>query len=252
MRSRCCVRDGIVVALDPPWEVVTLLNFIGIKWPMINEDSVREVASAIEQFSSDMQNTHQDMTSQIQAMGNAYQGASYEKLVTQWESRSTTHLTELTDVLKAITRALQGLADYIVVQKGEAIGQLIGAAGSFVAAQLAAPETFGLSELADAGVDELANKAISLLKELVTQYIEGQVISAAFGQIGPAVERALEGWAFKFIDGGVPGGGGEVGDKIMVDTATLRSHADAMNGHAETMRQHAVKLNAKLSAIDFT
>ncbi|HWG25682.1 hypothetical protein [Actinospica sp.] len=59
------------MALDPPWEVVTLPNFIGIKWPMINEDTVRDVATVIQSFASDVQSTHQDMTNQIHAMSEA-------------------------------------------------------------------------------------------------------------------------------------------------------------------------------------
>jgi uncharacterized protein YukE len=104
--------------------VVTFLNFIGIKWPMINEDTVRDVATMIQQFAQDVQNTHQDATNQIHAMSEAYQGASYEKLVSEWQSRSNTHMTELMDVCQAIVDALQGFADYIVVQKGVAIGEL--------------------------------------------------------------------------------------------------------------------------------
>lgn len=242
------------MALDPPSEVVTLLGFIGINWPMIDEDAVREVASAVESFAADVRGTHQDMTRQIQAMEEAYQGASYDKLVSEWESRSGKHMTELMDASTAITDALKGLADVIVVQKGVAIGQLVALAASFLAAQAAAPETFGLSEVADLGIDELANKAIGMLKQIVLQYIEGQVIEAAFKRLGPAVERALEGWVFNFANGGAPGANraGQAGGMLMVDGAALRSHAAAMRGHAQTMREHAERLNAKLAQADFT
>ena len=241
------------MALDPPWEVVTLLNFIGIKWPMINEDTVRDVATMIQSFAGDVDNTHQDMTDQIHAMSEAYQGASYEKLVEQWQSRSNTHMTELMDVCTVIVDGLHGLADYILAQKVVAIGELLGLAASFLAAQAAAPFTFGLSEVADLGLDELAEQEINLLKQLVVQYIEGQVIEAAFKRLGPVVERALEGWVFNFVDGGAPtGGGGTVGELMMVDASVLKSHANLMRAHGATMREHAENLTAKLSGVNYT
>jgi uncharacterized protein YukE len=242
------------MALDPPWEVVTLLNFIGIKWPMINEDTVRDVATMIQSFASDVRNTHQDMTNEIQAMSEAYQGASYEVLVEQWQSRSDTHMTELMDVCRVIADALHGLADCIVVQKGEAIAQLLILAGTFLAAQAAAPFTFGLSEVADLGLDELADEAINLLKQIVQQYIEGMVIQQAFKALGPAIERALEGWVFDFVDGGAPpaAGVGRVGELMMVDAGVLKTHATAMRVHGATMRAHAQSLTGKLAGVDYT
>ena len=253
------------MALDPPWEVVTLLNFIGIKWPMINEDTVRDVATMISSFASDVQGTHQDMTNTIQAMSEAYQGASYDTLAEQWQSRSNTHMTELIDVCTVIVDGLHGLADYILAQKGVAIAELLGLAASFLAAQAAAPFTFGLSEVADLGLDELAEQAINLLKQLVVQYIEGQVIEAAFKRLGPVVERAVEGWVFNFVDGGAPagvgagsgggaggGGGGQAGPMMMVRADALKSHANLMRAHGATMREHAVTLTSKLSGVNYT
>ena len=240
------------MALDPPWEVVTLLNFIGIKWPMINEDTVRDVATMIQSFSSDVQNTHQDMTNQIHTMSEAYEGASYEALVEQWQSRSNTHMTELMDVCQAIVDALNAFADYIMLQKGEAIVQLLVLAGTFLAAQAAAPFTFGLSEVADLGLDELADQAINLLKQMVIQYIEGEVIQKAFGLLAPAVERAVEGWVFNFVDGGAPSGGGKVGELIKIDGPLLKSHAAIMRVHGQTMIEHAQNLTEKLAGVDYT
>ena len=240
------------MALDPPWEVVTFLNFIGIQWPMINEDTVRDVATMIQQFTQDVQNTHQDSTNQIHAMSEAYQGASYETLVSQWEQRSNTHMTELTDVCNTIVTALHGFADYIVVQKGEAIVQLVALAVSFLAAQAAAVETFGLSELADLGLDELAEQAIKLLKELLQQYLMGKVIEAGFKLLAPAVERAVEGWIFNFVDGGAPTGGGAVGKTMMVHPQLLAQHATAMEEYGRTMLSHAQGLQEKLSGVNFT
>ncbi len=141
-------------------------------------------------------------------MSEAYQGASYEKLVSEWEKRSSTHLTELLDVCKTIETALQAFADYIILQKGEAIVQLVALAASFLAAQAAAPFTFGASEFAGSGARRAGEQAINFHKQLLQQYLRGKVIEEGFKLLGPAVERALEGWVFQFVDGGAPTGGG--------------------------------------------
>lgn len=40
-----CGRDGGAVAIELPGEVVSFLQFIGVNWPNVNEDKVRELAS---------------------------------------------------------------------------------------------------------------------------------------------------------------------------------------------------------------
>jgi hypothetical protein len=141
---------------------------------------------------------------------------------------------------------------YIVLQKGEAIAQLLILAGTFIAAQAAAPFTFGLSEVADLGLDELADQAINLLKQMVIQYIEGKVIQEAFSLLGPAVERAVEGWVFQFVDGSAPSGGGQVGELMKVDAPLLKSHGAVMRTHGQTMIEHAQNLTKKLAGVDYT
>ncbi|MBS2966353.1 hypothetical protein KGA66_25140 [Actinocrinis puniceicyclus] len=79
------------MTLDPPMEVVQFLQFIGIDWPMINEDAVREVAGYIEEFAGRIEQAHQDATMTIRQMGTAYQGASYELLAQRWAQMSSRH-----------------------------------------------------------------------------------------------------------------------------------------------------------------
>ncbi|GAA2271354.1 hypothetical protein GCM10010430_66570 [Kitasatospora cystarginea] len=43
------VTEG-TVAVELPCEVVSFLQFIGINWPTVNEDKVREFASHVREF----------------------------------------------------------------------------------------------------------------------------------------------------------------------------------------------------------
>jgi outer membrane murein-binding lipoprotein Lpp len=50
------------MAIELPGEVVSFLQFIGVNWPNVNEDKVREFASHVRDFASKVDGTHQDST----------------------------------------------------------------------------------------------------------------------------------------------------------------------------------------------
>lgn len=243
------------MALDPPEPVVKFLNIIGIDWPMINEDKVRELASNVKDFSDGIQQAHQDATSTIQQMSGAYQGRSYETLVERWSEMSSTHMNAMTDTCTVIVDALDAAADFIVAQKGVAIAELIGLAVSFVADQAAAVVTFGLSELAEAGLIKLAETAVDALEQQLEQYVISEVVEAGFKALAPVVQQALDGFVFSAVQDalGVPsGGGGSVGPSFEVQPDQLRAHAQVMQTHADTVASHAQLMSSRLSGVDFT
>lgn len=248
------------MALDPPMAVVNFLNFIGVDWPMINEDTVREVANVVQEFAANIQSSHQDATSTIAQMSSAYQGASYDLLVERWAQMSSTHMTELLDGCHAVVTVLNAAADYIVAQKMVAIGELVALAASFVADQAAAVATLGLAEAAEVALDELAEKAVDFLEEQLEQYILGEVIQKGFQALGPIIDKALNGFVFQAAasalgvpagSGGTAGAGG-VGQSMMVHPEELSGHLAVVRGHAETVRGHAVTAKSKLSGLSFT
>jgi len=249
------------VAIDPPMEVVQLLNFIGVDWPMINEDKVREVAGHVRQFADNIQQSHQDATATIQQMGSAYQGASYDRLVQRWADMSSSHMTEMLDGCKVVVVALDAAADFIVVQKGVAIAELVVLAASFVADQAAAIATFGLAEAALAAIELAARKAIEFLEQQLEQYIIAKVIEAGFKALEPIIEKALDGFVFRAASaalgvpddsGGSGASGGAVGSSFQIAPDELRSHAQVMHGHADTVASHAQVLTGQLSGVSFS
>jgi uncharacterized protein YukE len=240
-------------------EVVQLLNFIGVDWPMVNEDTVREVAGHVQEFADNIQQAHQNATDTIQKMGSAYQGASYELLVQRWAQMSSSHMTELVDGCRVVVEALHAAADFIVAQKGVAIAELIVLAASFVADQAAAVVTFGLAEAALAAIELAARKAIEFLEQQLEQYILAQVIEAGFKALQPIIQRALDGFVFQAASAalggpagaGAGGAGGAVGSGFQVVADELRSHAQVLHGHADTVASHAQVLAGKLTGVSF-
>jgi uncharacterized protein YukE len=233
---------------------VQLLNFIGVDWPMINEDTVREVAGYVQEFAANIEQAHQDATGTIKQMGSAYQGASYELLTQRWAEMSSSHMTELLDGCKLVVAALHAAADFIVVQKGVAIAELVVLAASFVADQAAAVATFGLAEAALAAIEVAARKAIEFLEQQLEQFILAQVIEAGFKALAPIIQRALDGFVFQAASAalGVPSGSGAgaaVGSSFQVHPDELRSHAQVLHGHADTVASHAQVLVGRLTGV---
>ncbi|MER5640154.1 WXG100 family type VII secretion target [Kitasatospora sp. NPDC002227] len=240
------------MAIELPGEVVTLLNFIGINWPQVNEDKVREFASHVREFAENVQNTHQDSTATVQALGEAYQGASYEALLAKWGQLSGSHMNELVQGCHTVATALDVAADVIVAMKGEAIAELLVLAASFVADQAAAVATFGLAEAAMIAIEEAAKKLVNFLEQQLEQYIIGQVIEAAINPLVETVGQAVSGLVFKGAESALGvSGGGAGGTGFHIDPTALEGHADTMHQHAETIAGHAQDFQSKLATVSF-
>jgi uncharacterized protein YukE len=184
------------VAVELPGPVADLLQFFGIDWPMINEDAVRELATHVRQFAENLDNVHQDATATIHNMGQAYQGASYDALLSLWSDKSTAHLRELTDACGIVADALDAGADVIVGMKVAAIGELAALAATFIADQAAAVATFGLGEAALGGIELAARKVTDFLVQNIIGYLTAEIVGAALQPLLGKVATALEGWAF--------------------------------------------------------
>ena len=65
------------MAIELPAEVVSFLRTIGINWPRVNEDDVREFASRVRELGDKIDATHRHFTITVQQLSKNYQGASY-------------------------------------------------------------------------------------------------------------------------------------------------------------------------------
>ncbi|HET9171518.1 MAG TPA: hypothetical protein VFN97_18915 [Actinospica sp.] len=235
-----------MAADDLPGPVVTFLNVIGIDWPYIDEDQVRQFATLVREFGQAVDQTHQDATQAIQGFSQAYQGSSTQVMSSGWSNLSAAHVTEIVEGTRILAEALDIGADFIVAQKIEAIAELIVMAATFVADQAAAVATLGLAEAAVPAIIAAGKALVETLKQQIIQMIAGQIIEAAAKPLFAKVEQMVSG-----LDWSNAGGGGGQSSAVQIDFAEARQHVETLRAHAETMAGHAQTLSSGLSGLSF-
>lgn len=234
--------------------MVDFLQVIGINWPQINEDKVREFGTHLRDFATGLQDAHAQAQTTVQQLGQAYQGSGYEALLAKWGSTSTQHLTELVDGCHVVADALDVAADAIVGLKGAAIAELVVLAATFVADQAAAALTFGIAEAAEAAVIAAGRKAVDFLEQQVIQHITEEVVNAAVTPLMDKVSAAISGLVFEAAQAAVGGGsaGASAGDGFSIEPDAVRTYAAAMRQHAETVVGHAQTFASAAGSVDFS
>ncbi|MGW9078332.1 WXG100 family type VII secretion target [Streptomyces kronopolitis] len=241
------------MAIELPGQVVSFLQFIGVNWPDINEDKVREFASHVRDFAQKVDDTHKDSTATIKQLEEVYQGASYEALLTKWGQMSDSHMTELVNACHTVADALDIAADTMAM-KLEAIAELTVLAITFVADQAAAVATLGIAEAAEALVIEAAEKLMDYLVQQLEQYIIGQVIEAAIDPLVETVGKAVGGLVFQAAESSLrvsASGGGRAGDSFSIHPEAMHARAEKLHAHARTVAGHAAEFETKAAGASF-
>jgi hypothetical protein len=235
------------VAIDDlPLPVVNFLNAIGVPWPYLNEDTVSEFATLVRSFRWAVATTHQDATEAVAGITRAHQSVSTEVMHSGWTSLTARHVDELTTGCTVLADALDVAAGYIVAQKAEAIGVLIGMAAAFVADQAAAVVTLGLAEAAAPAIIAGAEAIVRSLAADIEQYILGMVVTAAAHPLFAKVEEALAG-----LDWSQSGAPGATPTSVVLDPPTVRAETAALRSYAEMLRVHAAAFQQGVQGLAF-
>jgi uncharacterized protein YukE len=240
------------VAIELPQPVVDFLQVIGINWPQVNEDKVREFATHVREFASNIEDTHSQVNSTLQDVGQSYQGKSYDLLISKWAALSQNHMTELLDACSVLAVALDGAADAIVGLKAEAIAELVVLAATFVADQAAAVVTFGLSEAALPLIEEAGEKLVDFLTQQLIQVIVGKVVEAALNPLLALVQKAASGMTFSALEDVLGAGDGSGGPGFSMNADEVTAHSAKFADYADTVQQHAQTFSTNVSGLSFS
>jgi hypothetical protein len=239
------------LAIELPDELVWVMNLLGINWPQVNEDQVREFGQHLKEFGSNVDGTHMAVTNTIQQMGQHYQADSYQVLVERWAKMSSDHMSELVQVCNAAATVMDVAADAIVAAKVAVIAELVAMAAEFVADQAAAVVTFGAAEAAEALLIQATKAIVNGILQQVEQQIVGELMEQACGPLEEAVERAISGMVFKGVEAALGGGGGSAGEGFQIHPEELLNHAKTLHGHADEMIGHAKRFASATEGMTF-
>jgi hypothetical protein len=232
---------------DLPMPVVTLLNALGIPWPYINEQTVEQFADLTRQFGTAVQTTHKDATAAVSSIASAHRASSTQAMSDGWTKLSAQHVTDIVDGCQILADVLDAAAGYIVAQKAEALGVLIGMAVEFVADQAAAVVTLGLSEAALPLIEDATTKIMDSLIEDLQQYVIGQVIEAAAKPLFAKVGQMLSGLDWSQSGASDPG----KGEGLELDAPAVKAQTALMRQHASDMRAHASTYASGVQGLGF-
>jgi hypothetical protein len=231
---------------DLPLPVVNLLNIIGVPWPYIDEDTLREFAGFSRDFATAVQTTHDDATRTVRAIASAYQGSATDVMTSGWAKLSARHVDEVLAACHVLADALDVAAVYVVGQKIEAIAILVEMAAAFIADQAAAIATAGLAEAAAPLIIVGAEKLVDSLAADLEQYIISVVIVAAAKPLMAKIEGALAG-----LDWSKSGAEVDEPDGFSIDPAAVAQQVAVLRQQAAMIGQHGTAFAAKIRALDF-
>ncbi|WP_433491900.1 hypothetical protein [Nocardia grenadensis] len=239
------------MAIEIPHEVAQFLNFIGVPYPDINEDQVRELATQVRTFADDVSGTHQAATGTITDMGSVYQGQSYRALVASWASLSASHMERLDELCRAVARALEIAAEVITVVKVAVLTELALLAAAYTATMAATIATSGASAAVGQTISLAAKRLIKAMEEMLVAYIVAEVLGKAIEPLEAAVSDMISGVVYNAAADllGVDGGGN---DSLYIDPDEVRRYAQVLDDHADDIVKHAEKFAKSVADLDFT
>lgn len=239
------------MAVELPQEVVVFLNFIGVPYPDIDEDQVRELAGHVRTFASEVSGTHESATGTITEMGAVYQGQSYRALVESWAQLSSTHMERLDELCRGVAIALEVTADVITVVKVAVLAELAFLAAAYTAAMAATVATSGASAAVGQSLAMAARRLVRAMEEMLVAYILAEVLGKAIEPLEEAVSDMISGAVYGATADllGVDPGGKDV---VLVEPDELRRYAKVLDDHADEILTHAADFGQKVSALDFS
>ncbi|MFE0460223.1 hypothetical protein ACFW1A_13350 [Kitasatospora sp. NPDC058965] len=184
------------MSIELPDDLVWVMGVIGLNWPEIDEDELREWADHIRTYAKGVQEAHDDTHGVVKNLGAVYQGASYEAMVARWALASDGHFKVLIDHCGTLADALEVAADAVVVAKGAVIAELISMVAEFAAEQAAAIATLGLAEAANAAIIEGGKLIVNALLQQIEQDIIGHLVTTAIEPFQAAIQQAVSGLVF--------------------------------------------------------
>ncbi|MEU5386229.1 WXG100-like domain-containing protein [Kitasatospora cineracea] len=172
-----------------PDELAWVLDLIGVNWPNVDEDEFREMADSLRSFAEEIDNGNTDSLRAVQRMVSENVGPATDAFAAHWDKISGKHLHNLAEGGRLLATGLDGAAIVITGAKVAAIAQLVIMATEVIAAQAAAPLTFGLSEAGALGATQATRLIVKRLLKEAERQIVSQLMAVAEAPIVDALSN---------------------------------------------------------------
>jgi hypothetical protein len=237
-----CGEEVRELSIHIPSEVVFFLNALGIPYPDIDVDQVREMAQAIDEFAVDVRKTFDDSTATLEEMESVLSGNSYQSILVLW-SHTTGKMAELETAFDFASTALDIAADVIEAIQIAVLIELAALAASFIASMFtpAGPVTGPLLAAA-------ARQIAKAMAEFLMWYIAGELMAKAFEPMLDKFDEFLRD-ALRPPDVALPTPGSS--SKVHMDPEGVDRAIRVLESHVRDMEEHGEKLNNRLSELDF-
>ncbi|MFG2140423.1 hypothetical protein [Streptomyces sp. NPDC048650] len=143
---------------------------------------------------------HSGLDSTLKGLADAYEGASYDALLSRWEQASAQHHTVLTNCCDVPATALEVAATGVVVAEGVVIAQLVVTAVEMAAAAAATVATLGIAAAAEAAAIEIGKRIIRAVIQEIEDVHLAELVTMAIEPFQAEIEKAVSGLVLKGVD----------------------------------------------------
>lgn len=189
------------MSLNLPDEVVWVLNMLGLPWPEVDEDQLRDYANHLRTYATDLSDTHGAAHDEVMALSSDYSSPSYDVLAERWAHFSSTHVSELVDACRAFATALDVAADAVIAAKSAILAALVAMAAEIAADQAAAVFTFGLAEAAIPALVAGTRAIVKAALDQLEQTLVAEGLEAVIGPLEDKLASALQNMVLQGVEG---------------------------------------------------
>ncbi|MFG2821857.1 hypothetical protein ACGFX4_20805 [Kitasatospora sp. NPDC048365] len=235
-----------------PDELAWVLDLIGINWPNVDEDEYREMADELRDLASTLNADRDLIANAAQEFLGINQGAGADAFQAHWDKVAGTHMPQVAQALGVFAIGLDGAALVISGAKIAAIVQLGIMAAEVIAAQAAAPFTFGLSEAGALGATQATRIIVKRLLKEAEQQLMSELMSLVEGPVFAALGNIAQDLVIQLarnalgaqdgIDWGEAANAGKQGlkDGVQQSVDQVKGYADDPLGSARNFAQNTV------------
>ncbi|MQY28235.1 WXG100-like domain-containing protein [Nocardia aurantia] len=240
--------------IEIPHDVALFLNYMGVPYPDINEDDVRRLGREVENFATNVSNTHSQATGAIKDMNSVYSGYSYEQMLAAWGRMSAGHMRDLDTACKAVGRALDIAAEVITVAKVAVLGELAALAASYFATLSATFATGGLSAAIALAIQDAAKRILFALEQYLVAYLLMEVVEKAIEPLEHVVEEMVGGALHHAVEDllGLPPPSSSTAMPLHIEPDEVLRYAALLDKYADDMLKHANDFANTVGGMDFS